>query len=232
MIVALDGPAGSGKSTTARRVAYEVEGLYLDTGAMYRAIGLAFLDGDAPFTDSAAAALVPTLRVELEPLADARLAVRINGRDVTESIRSGPAAAAASQAASLGPVRAAMLDAQRAVAHEWARDGRVVVAEGRDMGSVVFPDAPVKFFLTADIEARAQRRAADLALRGETVDVDRVRDDIAERDRRDASRALAPLRAAEDAVLLDTTALTPEEQVERVVQAVRAAQAQTTGVAS
>jgi cytidylate kinase len=126
-----------------------------------------------------------------------------------------------------------MLHAQRAVAADWAAHGRVVVAEGRDMGTAVFPDAPVKFFLTADLEARAQRRAADLAARGEPVDVARVRDDIAQRDRRDADRALAPLRPAADAVVLDTTALTPEEQVERVVQAVRAVQkAQASGAAS
>ncbi|MEM6326830.1 MAG: (d)CMP kinase [Bacteroidota bacterium] len=225
MIIALDGPAGSGKSTTARRVAHELGGLYLDTGAMYRAIGLAFLDHDRPFTEAAAADLVPSLQVDLEPLADAALAVRLNGDDVTDRIRTGPAAQAASRAAALAPVRSAMLHAQRAVAHEWARGGRAVVAEGRDMGSVVFPDAPVKFFLTADLDARAQRRAADLAARGETVDLAQVRDEIAERDRRDADRALAPLRAASDAVLLDTTELTPDEQVERVVQAARAAQA-------
>ena len=226
MIVALDGPAGSGKSTTARRVAHELGGLYLDTGAMYRAIGLAFLDQDRPFTERAAAEIVPDLRVELNPLPDASLAVRLSGEDVTERIRSGPAAQAASRAAALAPVRTAMLHAQRAVAQEWARDGRVVVAEGRDMGSVVFPDAPVKFFLTADLEARAQRRAADLAARGDSVDLAQVRDDIAQRDRRDADRALAPLRAAPDAVVLDTTTLTPDEQVERVVQAVRSAQEQ------
>ncbi|MEM1054009.1 MAG: (d)CMP kinase [Bacteroidota bacterium] len=226
MIVALDGPAGSGKSTTARRVAHELGGLYLDTGAMYRAIGLAFLDHGTPFTEVAAANFVPGLRVELDPKPDASLAVRLGGKDVTERIRSGPAAQAASRAAALAPVRTAMLHAQRAVAQEWADTGRAVVAEGRDMGSVVFPDAPVKFFLTADLEARAQRRAADLAARGEDADVDRVRDEIAQRDRRDADRALAPLRAAPDAVVLDTTALTPDEQVERVVQAVRAAQAQ------
>ena len=225
VIVAIDGPAGSGKSTTARRVAQRLGGLYLDTGAMYRAIGLAFLDQDRPFTDGAAADLVPALRVELDPHPDtSELSVRLNGDDVTERIRSGPAAQAASRAAALAPVREAMLVAQRAVAADWNAHGRAVVAEGRDVGSVVFPDAPVKFFLTADIEARAQRRAADLAASGETADVDRVRDEIAQRDRRDADRALAPLRPAEDAVVLDTTALSVEEQVERVVQAVRAAQ--------
>lgn len=225
MIVAIDGPAGSGKSTTARQVAQRLGGLYLDTGAMYRAIGLAFLDQGVPFTDAAAADLVPTLEVELDPHPDtSALTVRLNGDDVTERIRTGPAAQAASRAASLGPVRQAMLGAQRAVAADWTSHGRAVVAEGRDMGSVVFPDAPVKFFLTADIEARAQRRAADLAASGDAVDVEQVRREIAQRDRRDADRALAPLRAAPDATVLDTTALTPEEQVERVVQAVRAAQ--------
>lgn len=226
MIVALDGPAGSGKSTTARRVAHELGGLYLDTGAMYRAIGLAFLDHDRPFTEDAAVDLVPGLQVDLDPMPDASLAVRLNEEDVTERIRSGPAAQAASRVATLASVRTAMLHAQRAVAQEWVSSGRVVVAEGRDMGSVVFPDAPVKFFLTADLEARAQRRAADLAARGEDADVARIRDEIAQRDRRDADRALAPLRAAPDAVVLDTTTLTPDEQVERVVRAVRAAQAQ------
>lgn len=225
MIVAIDGPAGSGKSTTARRAAQRLGGLYLDTGAMFRAIGLAFLDQDQPFTDAAAADLVPHLTVHLDPHPDtSALTVHLNGDDVTERIRSGPAAQAASRAASLGPVRDAMLLAQRAVAADWTSHGRAVVAEGRDMGSVVFPDAPVKFFLIADIEARAQRRTADLAARGEPADVDKVRAEIAERDRRDQTRALAPLQAAPDAIVLDTTALTPEEQVERVVQTVRSVQ--------
>ena len=225
MIVAIDGPAGSGKSTTARRAAQRLGGLYLDTGAMYRAIGLAFADRGVPFTDGDAADLVPGLRVELDPHPDtSALSVRLDGEDVTSRIRSGPAAQSASRAAALGPVREAMLTAQRAVAADWTAHGRVVVAEGRDMGTAVFPDAPVKFFLTADLDARAQRRAADLAARGEPVDAAAVRAEIAERDRRDADRALAPLRPAADAAVLDTTALTPEEQVERVVQAVRAAQ--------
>ena len=230
MIVALDGPAGSGKSTTARRVADRLGWLYLDTGAMYRAVGVAFRDRGLPFTDAAAADLLPALDVRLRPAPD-RTRVALDGVDVTDRIRTPEAAADASRVSALSPVREAMVALQRRAARETDADG--VVAEGRDVGTVVFPDADVKFFLVADLDARARRRLADFGADvaggvgsdGATATFDKVRAEIAERDRRDASRALAPLRAAADAVELDTTALSVDEQVERVLDAVRTAQA-------
>jgi len=229
VIVAIDGPAGSGKSTTARRVAERTGWLYLDTGAMYRAAGLAFLREGVPFTPEAAARLMPGTTVDLtEADGDATgLRVLLDGDDVTDAIRTPEASRAASRAATLGPVRDKLVEAQRRIARREAAAGRGVVLEGRDIGTVVFPDADVKFFLTADLGARARRRHAELAERAAAVGteapaLDAVEGDLDERDRRDAGRALAPLRPAADAVVLDTTALTVEEQVERVLDAIRA----------
>ena len=228
VIVALDGPAGSGKSTTARRVADRLGWLYLDTGAMYRAVGLAFGDQSLPFTDDAAAAFVPGLSIGLVP-APGGVRVSLGGEDVTARIRTPEAAEAASHVSALGPVRTAMVAQQRAVAAAHESTGRGVVVEGRDIGTVVFPDAAVKFFLTADLDARARRRLDDLVVVSERTGAavptfETVRADIAARDERDASRALAPLRAAPDAVTLDTTALSVDEQVDVVVRAVRVAE--------
>ena len=222
VIVAIDGPAGSGKSTTARRAADALGWLYLDTGAMYRAVGLAFREAGAPFTEAAAAGLVPGLDVSLD-LAPDGLRVSLGGRDVTGLIRTAQAAEDASRVSALGPVREAMVEAQRRVATEQAARGGGVVVEGRDIGTVVFPEAPVKFFLTADLDARARRRAADL---GDAVSLDAVRGELAARDRRDAERTLAPLRAADDAIPLDTTALDIDQQVGAVLDAVRRVQHQ------
>ncbi|MFN3597645.1 MAG: (d)CMP kinase [Rubricoccaceae bacterium] len=227
MIVALDGPAGSGKSTTARRVAERLGWLYLDTGAMYRAVGLAFRERGLPFTDAAAAELMPTLAVSLEP-GPGGVRVRLGERDVTEAIRTPEAAEAASRVSALGAVREALVEAQRRLARTQAAAGGGVVVEGRDIGTVVFPDAAVKFFVVADLDARAARRHAELARQGVAVPLATVRADLAARDARDAGRALAPLRPAPDARRLDTTALSIDEQVERVVAAVARARREAT----
>ncbi len=227
MIVAIDGPAGSGKSTTARRVADRLGWLYLDTGAMYRAVGLAFRERGLPVTEAAAADLVPTLALRLEPGADGTR-VALDGDDVTDRIRTERASADASRVSALAPVRAAMVALQRSVARDFraAHPGLGVVVEGRDIGTVVFPDADVKFFLVADLDARAQRRLSDLPGPGDApAALESVRSELAARDLRDESRALAPLRAAPDAVTLDTTALTIDQQVEHVLEAVRRVQA-------
>ena len=225
MIVAIDGPAGSGKSTTARRVADRLGWLYLDTGAMYRAVGVAFRDRGLPFTDEAAAALAPGLNVRLSPGPDG-VRVALDGDDVTARVRTAQAAEDASRASALAPVREAMLALQRRAADGVAG----LVAEGRDVGTVVFPDAAVKFFLVADLDARARRRLADLGgaasgpgPEGPDAAFSRVRAELDARDRRDRARALAPLRPAPDAETLDTTALSVDEQVERVLAAVRRA---------
>jgi cytidylate kinase len=202
MVVAIDGPAGAGKSTVARAVAERLGFTYLDSGAMYRAVGLAALERGL---DPAEVAVV--VRIELGE------GVLLDGRDVTEAIRAPEVSEAASRAAAEPAVRAAMVDQQRRLlaAGDW-------VAEGRDIGTVVAPDAEVKVFLTADPQERARRRAAELGADPATVLAEQVI-----RDRRDSTRADSPLVAAPGATLVDTTGLSLAEVVARVVALVRGA---------
>jgi cytidylate kinase len=197
MVVAIDGPAGAGKSTVARAVASRLRFTYLDSGAMYRAVALAALrSGRAP------AAVAPELRIELS---DAR--VGLNGEDVTPLIRTPEVSEAASRAAADPAVRDAMVALQRELlsSGDW-------VAEGRDIGTVVAPDAEVKVFLTASPEERARRRAAELGVDEATVLAEQTI-----RDERDRTREHSPLEPAPGAVELDTTGMTQEEVVERIV---------------
>jgi len=195
MVVAIDGPAGAGKSTVARRVAAELGFTYLDTGAMYRAAALSALRG--------------------RPARDADIAlgdrVLLDGDDVTAEIRTPAVSEAASRLAADPDARAALTEKQR----ELLADGDWV-AEGRDVGTVVKPDAELKVFLTAAPQERARRRAAELG-----ADLAQVLDDQARRDERDANRPTAPLRAAEDAIRLDTTGLSVDEVVARIVALTR-----------
>jgi cytidylate kinase len=202
MVVAIDGPAGAGKSTVARAVAERLGFTYLDSGAMYRAVGLAALERGL---DPAEVAVV--VRIELGE------GVLLDGRDVTEAIRAPEVSEAASRAAAEPAVRAAMVDQQRRLlaAGDW-------VAEGRDIGTVVAPDAEVKVFLTADPQERARRRAAELGADPATVLAEQVI-----RDQRDSTRADSPLVAAPGATLVDTTGLSLAEVVARVVALVRGA---------
>jgi cytidylate kinase len=202
MVVAIDGPAGAGKSTVARRVAEALGFTYLDSGAMYRTVALAALQrGTEP------AEVAPTVRIDLGER------VLLDGRDVTAEIRTPPVTEAASVAAADPAVRAAMVAEQRRLlaAGDW-------VAEGRDIGTVVAPDAEVKVFLTASPEARARRRAAELGADEATVLADQTL-----RDQRDTERAHSPLQAAPDAVTVDTTELTLDQVVDRVAALVHAA---------
>ena len=211
-VVAIDGPVGSGKSTVARRVAERLGYLYLDTGAMYRAVGLLATEAGADLSDESVVA----------PIAgDARLRFDGDGRlwagdrDVSGLIRTLEMGAAASVVSVLPGVRELLVARQRELGA-----GADIVMEGRDIGTNVFPDAGVKVFLTARPEVRAARRAAELQAKGEDVDETEVLAALNERDRRDSEREVAPLRKAEDAVEVDTSGLTLDEVVDAVVAVV------------
>lgn len=204
-VIAVDGPGGSGKSTVSRLVAARLGWAHLDTGAFYRAVALATIRAGAA-ADDAAAVLAAVTAATLE-FSDGR--VRLDGKDVSEEIRGPEVTALVSTVSALPAVRARMVDAQRA----WVAARGAAVVEGRDIGTVVFPEAAVKVFLTADPAERARRRARD-----EGRDPEDVAGDLARRDRTDATRAASPLQAAADAVLLDTTALTVDEVVEAVLR--------------
>ncbi|RMF23187.1 MAG: (d)CMP kinase [Deltaproteobacteria bacterium] len=208
-VVTIDGPAGAGKSTTARAVADRLGLRYLDSGALYRALALAGIEDGVDLDDERGLAeLAVKHRIELGRGG----AVLLDGRDVRDRIRSPEVSDAASRASRFEAVRRALVDLQRAAA---APPG--AVAEGRDMGTVVFPDADLKVFLDADPEERLRRRARDLGARAGTAEYERLRRAIAERDQRDRNRAVAPLRPAEDAVRLDSTRLSQDEVVTRIV---------------
>ncbi len=221
MIITIDGPSGSGKSTTARAVAQRLGYLYVDTGAMYRAVALAFLEADASPTAEVADELLPTLRIDIQ-YADGEMRVLLNGQDVSPSIRTQAVGEMASKVSQLAAVRDKLVREQRRIASERKAAEGGVVLDGRDMGTVVFPDADVKIYMVADVAVRARRRQAEYAQQGRTVPLDEVRQEIIERDRQDRQRELSPLQKAEDAIELDTTDRTIEEQVEFVVEHVRA----------
>ncbi len=216
MIVAIDGPAGSGKSTVARAIARDCGFTYLDTGAMYRCAALRALEEGAALDDAERLeGLARALDIAFGRAADGSQTVLADGRDVTAAIRTPEVDAAVSAVSAHPGVRAVMVERQRALAG--AGDA---VAEGRDIGTVVFPQAEVKVFLTASPEARARRRADQNRLRapGSAAGTDEasVLAAIVERDRADSSRAVAPLAAAPDAVRIDSSALSVEEVVARV----------------
>jgi cytidylate kinase len=213
MIVTIDGPAGAGKSSAARGLARRLDFRFLDTGAMYRAVTLAARERGIDLADALQMAeLAGTIRVELT---DDH--VLLNGGDITQAIRKFDIAAATHYAADNPAVRARLVDWQRAAA-----EGRNVVTEGRDQGTVVFPHAECKIFLTADERERARRRHRDLAARGEIIPFDEVLANQQLRDQRDASRAVGALRKADDAIEVSTDGLSPEEVIARLEEIVRA----------
>jgi cytidylate kinase len=209
VVVAIDGPAGAGKSTVARRVAARLGYLYIDTGAMYRAVALQALRSGVDLADGPALErLADSIRIDFEPGASR---VWLNGEDVTAAIREPRISPAASKVSVFSGVRRAMVELQRRMA-----EGRKVVMEGRDIGSVVFPDAEVKIYLDASPEVRAQRRIRELEGKGLPFDPAEIVREIRERDLRDSTRADSPLVAASGAVRVDTTHMSLEE-VERVI---------------
>ena len=215
--IAIDGPSGAGKSTLARRLAAQLGYVYVDTGAMYRSIGLYALRAGADCHDEAAvAALLPQIRLSLEYQEGAQH-ILLNGEDVSDAIRTPEVSMAASAVSAHPPVRAFLLEAQRSLARS-----RNVLMDGRDIGTVILPDAQVKIFLTASPEERARRRFEELKARGEAVTYEQVLEDVVRRDYNDTHRAAAPLKAAPDAVTVDTTGLTFDESFEALLTIIRA----------
>ncbi len=212
MIVTIDGPAGAGKSSAAKALAGRLGFEYLDTGATYRAVTLAALQAGVDLRDDdALARILNDFHLELSPGR-----VVLNGEDVTRAIRAGRVTAASGAIADSPLVRRRLMELQRRLAA-----GRDMVCEGRDQGTLVFPDACCKFFLVADPEERARRRQREMAARGEVVPWDEVLRAQDERDRRDAARDIAPMVPAADAVILDSTCLGPEAVVDRMEAEVR-----------
>ena len=204
--VAIDGPAGAGKSTLAKRLAKELGYLYVDTGAMYRSIGLfALRKGVDPKDEAAVTALLPQIQIELRYV-DGAQRVLLCGEDVSEAIRAEEVGMATSAVSAHPPVRAFLLELQRGMART-----HDILMDGRDIGTVILPNASVKIFLTASAEARATRRFRELQEKGVDTDFETVLEDIRRRDYQDSHRATAPLRQAEDAVLVDTSEMDLEE---------------------
>lgn len=204
--VAIDGPSGAGKSSMARRLAADLGYTYVDTGAMYRAIGLYVRRAGADTKDPAAVeALLPQIQLDIR-LQDGAQHILLNGEDVTEAVRAEDIGLAASDVSAYPAVRSFLLDTQRNLAAS-----RDVLMDGRDIGTVVLPNATVKIYLTASADARARRRLAELLEKGKQTDYATVLADIEQRDYQDTHRAVAPLRQAEDAILVDTSDIGIEE---------------------
>lgn len=212
--IAIDGPAGAGKSTAAKMVAARLDYLYIDTGAMYRAIALLALRRGIAVDDAERlTALAETADIALEPAADAGCRVFVSEEEITEAIRSPQVGDAASPISAVPGVRRALVAQQQALAA-----CRPVVMDGRDIGTVVLPEAECKVFLTAATRIRAERRMNELKARGIEADLAGVERDIIARDQRDSSRAVSPLRRAGDAILLDSSDLTLEQVVNKIIE--------------
>lgn len=214
MNIAVDGPSGAGKSTLSRMLAQKLGYLYIDTGAMYRAVGLFAVrrgvTGEGEDYAPAVEALLPEISLDLRHTADGQR-VLLNGEDVTEAVRQPEISRAASRVSAIPVVRAFLLGRQRELARRYD-----VVMDGRDIGTVVLPHAQLKIFLSASAQDRARRRTDELRLKGVPVVYEQVLADMVARDKLDTERAVAPLRAAEDAVKLDTTGLEIAESFEKL----------------
>jgi CMP/dCMP kinase len=211
LIIAIDGPSGAGKSTLAKRLAKELGFIYVDTGAMYRALALKVLREGVDLADDASMArLIESTTIDLQ--VDGALQVLLDGADVAADIRTPQVSQMASKASALPAVRARMLELQR----DMARRGNIV-AEGRDIGTVVFPQAEVKIFLQASAAERARRRFAELQAAGQSVDLTETLREIEERDKRDSERDLAPLRQADDALMIDSSSVDANQVTARVL---------------
>lgn len=214
--IAIDGPAGAGKSTIAKRVAKELDFIYVDTGAMYRAMAHYFVINKIDIEDEALLKeACNKITVELQ-YEDGVQQVYLNGENVTPYLRTEATGNMASKSSAKAPVRAALLDLQRNMARDYN-----VVMDGRDIGTHVLPSAEVKIYLTASSKERANRRYKELIEKGEKADFDKIEADIIERDERDMNRAIAPLKQAEDAVLVDSSDMTIDEVVDYILDVAR-----------
>lgn len=215
-IITIDGPAGAGKSTVSKLLARRLNYLYLDTGAMYRAVALrAQKEGVDPNDEGALEKLCQRLEISFQEDREGQRVI-FQGEDVTERIRDPEIGWLASTVSMKRPVREALVRMQRKIG-SWGK----IIAEGRDTGTVVFPRAKYKFFLSADSQERARRRCRELAARGLAANLKEIEREMKERDEQDSSRQLAPLRPAADARAIDSTGLTPEEVVERMLEIIR-----------
>jgi cytidylate kinase len=213
LIIAIDGPSAAGKSTLAKRLAKDLGFTYLDTGAMYRALALKVLnEGTDIINDAALPELISRTEIDLVEK-DGQLRVLLDGADVSDRIRTPEVSQMASKTSALKVVRQWMLGLQRALGQRGN-----VVAEGRDIGTVVFPDAEVKIYLNASTRERARRRVEELRKAGRQVSLEQTLREMGERDKRDSERDLAPLRQAADAIAIDSTALDAETLAQRVLQ--------------
>lgn len=209
--IAIDGPAGAGKSTVAKLVAQALNFLYIDTGAMYRAVTLKALRQKVDLIEANSLTQLAKESV-IQLLPGSRQRVLLDGEDVTEEIRSPEVTAQVSAVAKIAGVRQVMVKRQRQMAEETS-----VVMDGRDIGTVVLPDADAKFFLTASAEERANRRAKELIDKGYTIDIEKLTKEIKERDYMDSNRAVSPLVPAEDSITIDSTGMTIEEVVAAII---------------
>ncbi len=215
IIIALDGPAGSGKTTTAKILAEKLGYIYIDTGAMYRAVTLAWLKSGLPISPENAKTLIDSVKIELINEGRGQLTY-LDGEDVSDAIRTTEVTKAVSPVSALPYVRETMVALQREMGYKGG-----VVMDGRDIGTAVFPNAELKVFLNATIEARAERRTKEMLAKGMEANFDEIKQQISDRDNFDSTREHSPLMKAEDAIEIDTSLMTIEQQVETIYNLVQ-----------